>query len=103
MRRPLKLGAAGAWREALIHDALTYRPLSGGRVLVVERGSAVAHETDRITLTLDDGTRARELLAGVVLQRDPTELEVEDGRVYLTLGYSRQLLSRKKTLDHLPR
>jgi hypothetical protein len=100
VRRPLKLGAPDAWREVLIHDALTYRPLAGGRALVVEHTGT---GNDRITIALDDGKRRRPLLDGITLRSNPSELDVEDGRIYVQLSYSRYVLTRKKTFELLPR
>jgi hypothetical protein len=102
VRRPVALGAAGAWRQLRATDALTYRPLSGGRALVVDRAGA---GNNAIQLLIEGPRRTRVLARSIQLDQDLQNLEVEQGRILVRLGGNRaeHVLSRELRLEALPR
>jgi len=89
-----------AWRETLASDALTYRPLWGGRVLVLDR--VHPNRNDRVQLSIDDGRRIRTVARSVEFTQDLQNLYVEQGRVIFS-STSDFVLGREHKLEPLPR
>jgi hypothetical protein len=78
-RAPLPAGAAGAWREVTAPDAVTYRPLDGGGVLVVGASS----DGKRLLIDVDAVGAPRARIGAADASVDLVDLTVRQGSIVL--------------------
>jgi hypothetical protein len=104
VRRPVALArGAKAWREVRQRDMLAYRPLSGGRVLTIDRGD---DHGKTIQLYIDTGKRTRRFGPAITPPRNLANVIV-DGRMVRLVKLSRRnnvlLLLKKGKLAPWPK
>jgi hypothetical protein len=78
-RAPAAVGTPGAWREVTAPDAMTYRPLDGGGVLVV----AASSDGKRLSIDVDAVAAPRARIGAADAPVDLVDVTVKQGSVVL--------------------
>ena len=100
VRRPVPLGSPKAWREVRRTDMLAYRPLAGGRALLIDRAK---DNNAAIQLYIESAKRIRPFGPPIAITRDFSNVTIEDRTIRFHDRGSRFILLPQGKLTPFPR